>query len=163
MSTSYLTCYYPCVTGLPQGMESQDSEQFFRKVLGVSDGSSLGGMKPILEGSKGELNRSALPQRALLSGVYKGMSPDNYILKPFWSSKPYLLYDWGFFSGLSTQVRFKWSLAWYSNMEHLLQGPCPQLEWWMPFLASLSHRSLICGKTNTELPSKFYFTTIFCM
>ncbi|KAI3357429.1 hypothetical protein L3Q82_015860, partial [Scortum barcoo] len=54
--------------GLPQGVESQDSEQFFRKVLGVSDGSSLGGMKPILEGSKGELNRSALPQRALLSG-----------------------------------------------------------------------------------------------
>ncbi|XP_029975152.1 histone-lysine N-methyltransferase 2D isoform X3 [Salarias fasciatus] len=53
--------------GLPQGVESQDSEQFFRKVLGVSDGSSLGGMKPILEGSKGE-NRSALPQRALLSG-----------------------------------------------------------------------------------------------
>lgn len=56
------------MTGLPQGVESQDSEQFFRKVLGVSDGSSLGGMKPILEGSKGELNRSALPQRALLSG-----------------------------------------------------------------------------------------------
>ncbi|XP_041655057.1 histone-lysine N-methyltransferase 2D isoform X2 [Cheilinus undulatus] len=54
--------------GLPQGVESQDSEQFFKKVLGVSDGSSLGGMKPILEGSKGELNRSALPQRALLSG-----------------------------------------------------------------------------------------------
>ncbi|KAF7664552.1 hypothetical protein LDENG_00172620 [Lucifuga dentata] len=54
--------------GLPQGVESQDSEQFFRKVLGVSEGSSLGGMKPILEGSKGELNRSALPQRTLLSG-----------------------------------------------------------------------------------------------
>ncbi|XP_026188385.1 histone-lysine N-methyltransferase 2D isoform X2 [Mastacembelus armatus] len=52
--------------GLPQGVESQDSEQFFRKVLGVSE--SLGGMKPILEGSKGELGRSALPQRALLSG-----------------------------------------------------------------------------------------------
>lgn len=58
--------------GLPQGVVSQDSEQFFRKVLGVSDGSSLGGMKPILEGSKGELSRTALPQRALLSGVYKG-------------------------------------------------------------------------------------------
>ncbi|XP_058499397.1 histone-lysine N-methyltransferase 2D isoform X2 [Solea solea] len=54
--------------GLPQGVESQDSEQFFRKVLGVSDGSTLGSMKPILEGSKGELNRSAQPQRALLSG-----------------------------------------------------------------------------------------------
>ncbi|KAM7404718.1 hypothetical protein PAMP_012040 [Pampus punctatissimus] len=54
--------------GLPQGVESQDSEQFFRKVLGVSDGSSLGGMKPILEGNKGELNRSTLPQRALLPG-----------------------------------------------------------------------------------------------
>lgn len=58
------------LTGLPQGVESQDSEQFFRKVLGVSDGSTLGGMKPIMEGSKGELNRSALPQRALLSGEY---------------------------------------------------------------------------------------------
>ncbi|XP_028266101.1 histone-lysine N-methyltransferase 2D isoform X3 [Parambassis ranga] len=54
--------------GLPQGVESQDSEQFFKKVLGVSDGSSLGGMKPILEGNKGELNRSTLPQRAVLSG-----------------------------------------------------------------------------------------------
>ncbi|XP_068610398.1 histone-lysine N-methyltransferase 2D [Brachionichthys hirsutus] len=54
--------------GLPQGVESQDSEQFFRKVLGVSDGSPLGGMKPILEGSKGELSHSAAPQRALLSG-----------------------------------------------------------------------------------------------
>ncbi|KAM4563268.1 histone-lysine N-methyltransferase 2D isoform 2-T2 [Odontesthes bonariensis] len=54
--------------GLPQGVESQDSEQFFRKVLGVPDGSSLGGMKPILDGSKGELNRSALPQRPALSG-----------------------------------------------------------------------------------------------
>ncbi len=71
------------MTGLPQGVESQDSEQFFRKVLGVSDGSSLGGMKPILEGSKGELNRSALPQRALLSGVYKGMPADNHIIKTF--------------------------------------------------------------------------------
>ncbi|KAM9855227.1 histone-lysine N-methyltransferase 2D [Aulostomus maculatus] len=54
--------------GLPQGVESQDSEQFFRKVLGVSEGSSLGAIKPILEGNKGELNRSTLPQRALLSG-----------------------------------------------------------------------------------------------
>ncbi|XP_068182905.1 histone-lysine N-methyltransferase 2D [Antennarius striatus] len=54
--------------GLPQGLESQDSEQFFRKVLGVSDGSPLGGMKPILEGSKGELSHSTVPQRALLSG-----------------------------------------------------------------------------------------------
>lgn len=56
-------------------MESQDSEQFFRKVLGVSDGSSLGGMKPIMEGSKGELNRTALPQRAVLSSVYRGIVP----------------------------------------------------------------------------------------
>ena len=61
------------MTGLPQGVDSEDSEQFFRKVLGVSDGSSLGGMKHILEGSKGELNRSALPQRALLSGLCKGI------------------------------------------------------------------------------------------
>lgn len=58
------------MTGLPQGVESQDSEQFFRKVLGVSDGSSLGGMKPILESSKGEIH-TALPQRALLPGVLK--------------------------------------------------------------------------------------------
>lgn len=70
------------MAGLPQGVESQDSEQFFRKVLGVSDGSSLGGMKPILEGSKGELNRSTLPQRALLSGVLKGM-PADHIMKTF--------------------------------------------------------------------------------
>jgi len=62
---------YPCTTGLPQGVESQDSEQFFRKVLGVPDGSSLGGMKPILDGSKGELNRSALPQRPALSGIFQ--------------------------------------------------------------------------------------------
>lgn len=54
-------------------MESQDSEQFFRKVLGASDGSSFGGIKPILEGSKGELVSTALPQRALLPGVYKGI------------------------------------------------------------------------------------------
>ncbi|XP_038138588.1 histone-lysine N-methyltransferase 2D isoform X2 [Cyprinodon tularosa] len=54
--------------GLPQGVENQDSEQFFRKVLGVSDGSSLGGMKPILEGAKGEPNRGAVAQRALPSG-----------------------------------------------------------------------------------------------
>ncbi|KAK2851390.1 hypothetical protein Q5P01_007666 [Channa striata] len=54
--------------GLLQGVDSQDSEQFFRKVLGVSESSSFGDIKPILEGSKGELNRSALPQRALLSG-----------------------------------------------------------------------------------------------
>lgn len=58
------------MTGLPQGVESQDSEQFFRKVLGVSDGSSLGGMKPILESSKGE-GHTALPQRSLLPGVLK--------------------------------------------------------------------------------------------
>ncbi|XP_028309867.1 histone-lysine N-methyltransferase 2D isoform X2 [Gouania willdenowi] len=61
-------CESSAEKGLPQGVESQDSEQFFRKVLGVSNGSSLEGMKPILEGSKGELNRSTLPQRALLSG-----------------------------------------------------------------------------------------------
>lgn len=65
--TFYVKMLY--APGLPQGVESQDSEQFFRKVLGVSDGSSLGGMRPILEGSKGELNRSALPQRPLISGM----------------------------------------------------------------------------------------------
>lgn len=55
---------------LLQGVESQDSEQFFKKVLGVSDGSVLGGMKPILEGSKGELSQNAQPSRTLLSGKW---------------------------------------------------------------------------------------------
>ncbi|KAM9342462.1 histone-lysine N-methyltransferase 2D [Pholidichthys leucotaenia] len=50
--------------GLPQGVQSQDSEQFFKKVLGVSDGSSLGSMKPIMEGNKAELKT----QRTLLPG-----------------------------------------------------------------------------------------------
>lgn len=80
------------MTGLPQGVESQDSEQFFRKVLGVSDGSSLGGMKPILEGSKGELNRGALPQRALLSGMYKGMPVDGHIIKTFFEDPNHICY-----------------------------------------------------------------------
>lgn len=71
-------------------MESQDSEQFFRKVLGVSDGSSLGGMKPILEGSKGELNRSTLPQRALLSGGYKER-PSDYRIMMFFNFKTVVL------------------------------------------------------------------------
>ncbi|XP_035595855.2 histone-lysine N-methyltransferase 2D-like isoform X2 [Oncorhynchus keta] len=58
--------------GLPEGMESQDSEQFFRKVLGSSEGVSLGGslqssMRPILEGGKGDMNCSSLPQRSLLT------------------------------------------------------------------------------------------------
>ncbi|XP_055079337.1 histone-lysine N-methyltransferase 2D isoform X2 [Periophthalmus magnuspinnatus] len=53
---------------LPQGVENQDSEQFFKKVLGVSEGSSLGSMKPILEGNKGELTHSAMSERAPLSG-----------------------------------------------------------------------------------------------
>lgn len=72
---------------LPKGVESQDSEQFFKKVLGVSEGSSLGGMKPILEGNKGELTRSTLPERALLSGSlpsagtmdsFPGLSPSPF-------------------------------------------------------------------------------------
>lgn len=53
--------------GLPQGTEKQDSEQFFRKVLGPSEGSTLSGtvqtsMRPVLEG---ESNRSGLPLRNL--------------------------------------------------------------------------------------------------
>lgn len=80
------------MTGLPQGVESQDSEQFFRKVLGVSDGSSLGGMKPILEGSKGELNRSTLPQRALLSGVYKWMPADDHIINTFFEVQKHICF-----------------------------------------------------------------------
>ncbi|XP_034028297.1 histone-lysine N-methyltransferase 2D [Thalassophryne amazonica] len=69
--------------GLPQGVENQDSQQFFRKVLGVTEGSSLGGMKPILEGSKGELSRSALPQRALISGVENGSLPSAGMMDAF--------------------------------------------------------------------------------
>ncbi|XP_053706506.1 histone-lysine N-methyltransferase 2D isoform X2 [Synchiropus splendidus] len=55
------------ISDTPQGMDSQDSEQFFRKVLGVSDGSSFEGMKPILDGSRGE-STSALPQTSVLTG-----------------------------------------------------------------------------------------------
>lgn len=68
LPVSVLLCC-PCVAGLPQGVESQDSEQFFRKVLGVQDGSPLGSMKPILEANKAEPNPSLVPQRPLLSGV----------------------------------------------------------------------------------------------
>ncbi|XP_055021885.1 histone-lysine N-methyltransferase 2D, partial [Boleophthalmus pectinirostris] len=53
---------------LPQGVENQDSEQFFKKVLGVSESSSLGNMKPILEGNKGELTHTSISERAPLSG-----------------------------------------------------------------------------------------------
>lgn len=59
--------YFVSGLGLPQGTEKQDSEQFFRKVLGPSDGSALSGiiqtnMRPVLEG---ESNRSGLPLRNL--------------------------------------------------------------------------------------------------
>ncbi|KAG7477467.1 hypothetical protein MATL_G00069890 [Megalops atlanticus] len=59
--------------GLTPGAESQDSEQFFRKVLGVPDGASLGGtlqagMRPILEPGQGEANRSGMPQKSLPPG-----------------------------------------------------------------------------------------------
>lgn len=116
------------MTGLPQGVESQDSEQFFRKVLGVSDGSSLGGMKPILEGSKGELNRSALPQRALLSGVYKGMPSDGHIIKTFFEVQNHICCMIEDFVGTKYGLRFKWSLAWDSNMENL-SCRVPALSW----------------------------------
>lgn len=56
------------IKSLPQGVENQDSEQFFKKVLGASEGSSLGSMKPILEGNKGELTPSAMSEKAPLSG-----------------------------------------------------------------------------------------------
>lgn len=54
-------------------MESQDSAEFFRKVLGVAEGASLGGtlqssMKPLLEPGKGEQSRGGLPQRSFLPG-----------------------------------------------------------------------------------------------
>ncbi|XP_036386570.1 histone-lysine N-methyltransferase 2D-like [Megalops cyprinoides] len=59
--------------GPTPGAESQDSEQFFRKVLGVPDGASLSGtlqagMRPILESGQGEANRGGPPQKILPPG-----------------------------------------------------------------------------------------------
>lgn len=60
-----------CFPGAPNEAESQDSEQFFRKVLGSSDGTSLGGtlqagMRPILEMGQGG------PTKILPPGTPKG-------------------------------------------------------------------------------------------
>lgn len=56
---------------LPLGLESQDSEQFFRKVLGPTEGSSVSGplqpsIKPVQESDS---NQSGFPQRNLLPGM----------------------------------------------------------------------------------------------
>ncbi|MGL6081069.1 MAG: hypothetical protein ACRC4N_00915 [Gammaproteobacteria bacterium] len=53
--------------GLPQGKEKQESEQFFRKVLGPSEGSTLSGtvqtsIRPVLEVDN---NHGGLPLRNL--------------------------------------------------------------------------------------------------
>nr|XP_015199931.1 PREDICTED: histone-lysine N-methyltransferase 2D isoform X3 [Lepisosteus oculatus] len=75
--------------GLPQGVESQDSEQFFRKVLGVSDGAALGGtlqapMRPMLDAGQGELNPGALQQRAFLpAGSISGSLPSAAMMDSF--------------------------------------------------------------------------------
>lgn len=58
---------------LPLGLESQDSEQFFRKVLGPTEGSSVSGplqpsIKPVQESDS---NQSGFPQRNLLPGMGK--------------------------------------------------------------------------------------------
>ncbi|XP_060794449.1 histone-lysine N-methyltransferase 2D isoform X5 [Neoarius graeffei] len=71
--------------GLPQGTEKQDSEQFFRKVLGPSDGSALSGiiqtnMRPVLEG---ESNRSGLPLRNLPGASTSGSLPSASMMEPF--------------------------------------------------------------------------------
>ncbi|KAF5906764.1 histone-lysine N-methyltransferase 2D isoform X1, partial [Clarias magur] len=70
---------------LPQGTEKQDSEQFFRKVLGPSEGSTVSGpiqtsMRPVLEG---ESNRSALPLRNLPGASTSGSLPSASMMEPF--------------------------------------------------------------------------------
>ncbi|KAM9445066.1 histone-lysine N-methyltransferase 2D isoform 2-T2 [Clarias gariepinus] len=71
--------------GLPQATEKQDSEQFFRKVLGPSEGSTLSGtiqtsMRPVLEG---ESNRSGLSLRNLPGASTSGSLPSASIMEPF--------------------------------------------------------------------------------
>lgn len=69
--------FSPNGLGLPQGTEKQDSEQFFRKVLGPSEGSTLSGtiqtsMRPALDM---ESNRTSLPLRNLPSKIKSNVHP----------------------------------------------------------------------------------------
>ncbi|TSP79504.1 Histone-lysine N-methyltransferase 2D [Bagarius yarrelli] len=71
--------------GLPQGKEKQESEQFFRKVLGPSEGSTLSGtvqssIRPVLEG---ENNHSGLPLRNLPGASTTGSLPAASMMEPF--------------------------------------------------------------------------------
>lgn len=71
--------------GLPQGKEKQESEQFFRKVLGPSEGSTLSGtvqssIRPVLEG---ESNHSGLPLRNLPGASTTGSLPAASMMEPF--------------------------------------------------------------------------------
>ncbi|XP_048874063.1 histone-lysine N-methyltransferase 2D isoform X4 [Brienomyrus brachyistius] len=75
--------------GLPQGVESQDTEQFFRKVLGVTECASVGGtlqgdVASIMEPVKVELSRSGLPQRGLPPGAsLPGSLPSAGVMETF--------------------------------------------------------------------------------
>ncbi|XP_026776632.3 histone-lysine N-methyltransferase 2D isoform X1 [Pangasianodon hypophthalmus] len=71
--------------GLPQGTEKQDSEQFFRKVLGPSEGGTLSetiqtSMRPVLEG---ESNRSGLPLRNVPGASTSSSLPSASMMEPF--------------------------------------------------------------------------------
>ncbi|XP_027026218.2 histone-lysine N-methyltransferase 2D isoform X1 [Tachysurus fulvidraco] len=73
--------------GLPRGTEKQDSEQFFRKVLGPSEGSTLSGSvqtsaRPVLEG---ESNRTGLPLRNLPGASTSGSLPSASMMESFQS------------------------------------------------------------------------------
>ncbi|KAK3547847.1 hypothetical protein QTP86_031953 [Hemibagrus guttatus] len=73
--------------GLPQGTEKQDSEQFFRKVLRPSEGSTLSGTiqtstRPVQEG---ESNRPGLPLRNLPGASTSGSLPSASMMEPFQS------------------------------------------------------------------------------
>ncbi|XP_058265800.1 histone-lysine N-methyltransferase 2D isoform X3 [Hemibagrus wyckioides] len=73
--------------GLPQGTEKQDSEQFFRKVLRPSEGSTLSGTiqtstRPLQEG---ESNRTGLPLRNLPGASTSGSLPSASMMEPFQS------------------------------------------------------------------------------
>ncbi|KAI5612191.1 histone-lysine N-methyltransferase 2D isoform X1, partial [Silurus asotus] len=81
--------------GLPQGTEKQDSEQFFRKVLGPSEGSTPSGtvqtsMKPVLEG---ESNRSGLPLRNFPGASTSSALPSASMMEPFQGLSPSPFFD----------------------------------------------------------------------
>lgn len=62
----------PHLLDLAQGQESQDSEQFFKKVLGPTEGNSISGaLQPSIK-REGEPNQIGLPQRNLsgMPGIF---------------------------------------------------------------------------------------------